>query len=110
LAVSDGIDRLEEMTGGKRVIHGSPHRLNILTVNHTATFIDFETVEFGPLEWDLAHLEPELSGPARPGSPGPVSRVGQRGNFDVVLGRIGTRLDMLRHAQHHLELVRSARH
>jgi thiamine kinase-like enzyme len=53
------------------VIHGSPHPYNVLLVDGEPLFIDFETACTGPVEWDLAHLEPELgssysgSSPAR---------------------------------------------
>lgn len=43
------------------VIHGSPHRLNVLFVYGEPRFIDFETVCIGPIEWDLAHLEPRVA-------------------------------------------------
>ena len=44
-----------------QVIHGSPHRLNVLLADGEPRFIDFETVCIGPIEWDLAHLEPEVA-------------------------------------------------
>jgi hypothetical protein len=44
----------------QRVIHGSPHRFNVLVADGKPQFIDFETVCTGPVEWDLAHLEPEV--------------------------------------------------
>lgn len=37
------------------VIHGSPHPYNVLLVDGTPRFIDFETTCTGPVEWDLAH-------------------------------------------------------
>jgi Ser/Thr protein kinase RdoA (MazF antagonist) len=43
------------------VLHGSPHRLNVLTVDGEPRFIDFETVCLGPWEWDMAHLEQEVA-------------------------------------------------
>jgi Ser/Thr protein kinase RdoA (MazF antagonist) len=43
------------------VIHGSPHRMNILNQEGAPIFIDLETIQTGPLEWDLAHLEPEVA-------------------------------------------------
>jgi hypothetical protein len=46
--------------GLQRLIHGSPHRFNVLLVNGEPRFIDFETVCIGPFEWDLAHLEPDV--------------------------------------------------
>ena len=111
-ALVDGISRLAKMTIGKRVIHGSPHRFNILVVDGAPKFIDFETVELGPIEWDLAHLEPEVAGlyPA------------EFDNQALALCRmmvsaatstwcwegLGRGSDMQRHAQHHLEVVRSS--
>ena len=109
----DGIAELAKMTGSERVIHGSPHRFNILVVDATPMFIDFETVELGPLEWDLAHLEPEVAGL-------------YPGEFDsqaLALCRVMVSAatstwcweglergsDMQSHAQHHLEVVRSSR-
>ena len=105
--------RLAKMTGSERVIHGSPHRFNILVVDAAPMFIDFETVELGPIEWDLAHLEPEIAD-------------FYPGEFDyqaLALCRVMVSAatstwcwdglergsDMQSHAQHHLEVVRSSR-
>jgi hypothetical protein len=44
----------------ENVIHGSPHRFNVLLADGEPRFIDFETICTGPVEWDLAHLEPEV--------------------------------------------------
>ena len=44
-----------------RVIHGSPHPYNVLAVDGQPRFIDFETTCLGPLEWDLAHTDPETA-------------------------------------------------
>lgn len=41
------------------VIHGSPHPYNVLLVDGTPHFIDFETTCIGPVEWDLAHTSPD---------------------------------------------------
>jgi len=107
----DGIARLAKMTRTEQVIHGSPHRFNILVVDAAPQFIDFETVELGPLEWDLAHLEPEVADL-------------YPGEFDhqvLALCRVMVSAatstwcwegldrgsDMQSHAQHHLEIVRS---
>jgi Ser/Thr protein kinase RdoA (MazF antagonist) len=109
----DGIARLAKITGSERVIHGSPHRFNILAVDAAPKFIDFETVGLGPLEWDLAHLELEVAGL-------------YPGEFDyqtLALCRLMVSAatstwcweglergsDMLSHAQHHLQVVRSSR-
>jgi Ser/Thr protein kinase RdoA (MazF antagonist) len=44
-----------------QVIHGSPHSYNVLWVGNEARFIDWETTCTGPLEWDLAHLDPDAA-------------------------------------------------
>jgi hypothetical protein len=109
----DGIARLAQLVGGPSVIHGSPHRLNILTVDAHPKFIDFESVEFGPLEWDLAHLEPEVAAYYR----------GELDQPALLLCRVlvsaatstwcwqglARGIDMQSHAQYHLEVVRSTR-
>jgi hypothetical protein len=59
--LSNSLAPLAEMADTGRIIHGSPHRLNILVVSGSPVFIDFETVQQGPVEWDLAHLEPEVA-------------------------------------------------
>jgi hypothetical protein len=109
----DGVDRLAWITGREQVIHGSPHSFNILNVDAAPRFIDFETVERGPLEWDLARLEPAVA-------------VHYPGEFDqqalelcrvLVSATTSTWCweglergsDMQIHAQQHLEVVRSAR-
>jgi Ser/Thr protein kinase RdoA (MazF antagonist) len=109
----DGVARLARIKGSDQVIHGSPHRFNILNVDGTPKFIDFETVEFGPLEWDLAHLEPAVAAHY----PGEIDR--QVLELCRVLVSAATSTwcweglergpDMQSHAQHHLEVVRSAR-
>jgi len=43
------------------VIHGSPHGMNMLVDAGRPLFIDLETVQRGPVEWDLAHLAPEVA-------------------------------------------------
>jgi len=59
-ALDDGIAALTSLSDPPQVLHGSPHRFNILAVEGEAVFIDLETVELGPLEWDLAHLDEEV--------------------------------------------------
>lgn len=44
-----------------QVIHGSPHSYNVLWVGGKPIFIDWETTCTGPLEWDLAHMDPEAA-------------------------------------------------
>jgi len=109
----DGVARLARLTGSEHVIHGSPHRFNILTVDAAPRFIDFETVEFGPVEWDLAHLEPAVADHY----PGEFDD--QALELCRVLVSAATSTwcweglvrgsDTQSHAQHHLEIVRSAR-
>jgi thiamine kinase-like enzyme len=60
-ALLEGIAALAPLSGHSHVLHGSPHRFNILVEDGEAVFIDFETVELGPLEWDLAHLDEEVA-------------------------------------------------
>jgi Ser/Thr protein kinase RdoA (MazF antagonist) len=43
------------------VIHGSPHTMNIVMDAGQPRFIDLETIQRGPVEWDLAHLSPEVA-------------------------------------------------
>jgi hypothetical protein len=45
--------------GSHVVLHGSPHSYNVLLVDDEPVFIDFETACTGPMEWDLAHVDPE---------------------------------------------------
>ena len=109
----DGTAELAKTTEGERLIHGSPHRFNIVVVDAVPQFIDFETVALGPLEWDLAHLEQEVAG-LYPGL------------FDyqaLALCRVMVSAatstwcweglergsDVQSHAQHHLQVVRSSR-
>jgi phosphotransferase family enzyme len=39
-----------------RVLHGDPHRGNLLVAQNGCVLIDFESVCHGPLEWDLSAL------------------------------------------------------
>ena len=60
-ALVEGMARLGSSHSGTRVLHGSPHRMNILSAHGVPVFIDFETVETGPVGWDLAHLDREVA-------------------------------------------------
>jgi len=60
-ALVEGMTRLASTHSPTKVLHGSPHRMNILSADGVPVFIDFETVERGPVEWDLAHLEPHVA-------------------------------------------------
>jgi len=110
-ALVDGMSRLARSVGSDHVLHGSPHRLNILAVNGVPSFIDFETVELGPLEWDLAHLEQEVADHY----PAQVD-VDVLGVCRVMVSAatstwcwegVDRGPDMRSHAEHHLETVRS---
>jgi hypothetical protein len=56
-----GRNRLPGLANTDRIIHGSPHGMNMLVVDGSPRFIDFETVQVGPIEWDIAHLEPGVA-------------------------------------------------
>ena len=74
-------------------------------------FIDFETVELGPFEWDLAHLDEEVTASIPPTSTRTCcERAASRSvpPLDVVLGGIDRGADMRTHAEQHLEAVRRA--
>jgi Phosphotransferase enzyme family len=60
-ALLEGVAALASLSDHPHVLHGSPHRFNILVMDDEAVFIDFETVELGPLEWDLAHLDGDVA-------------------------------------------------
>ncbi len=111
-ALSGGVVTLSKTADVDRIVHGSPHRMNILVVAGSPRFIDFETVQRGPLEWDLAHLEPGVADH-------------YQGEVDAdVLAQCRTLVsattstwcwdglargpDMRAHAEHHLAAVRSA--
>jgi Phosphotransferase enzyme family len=108
----DRIARLVSTRRGAQVLHGSPHRLNILSVDGDPCFIDLETVERGPVEWDLAHLEPGVADlyPAR------IDREALA--TCRIMVSAATSLwcwqdlergsDMRVHAEHHLAIVRAA--
>jgi aminoglycoside phosphotransferase (APT) family kinase protein len=110
-ALVDGMAGLAEMTRSAWLIHGSPHRLNILVVDGVPAFIDFETVELGPIEWDLAHLEPEVAD-TYPGEFDQQALALCRVMVSAVTSTwcwegLERGPDMRSHAQHHLEVVRS---
>ena len=93
-------------------IHGSPHSMNVLVDDGRPVFIDLETVQRGPVEWDLAHLGPEVAAHY----PAPFDR-------DVLVecriavsaststwcwGSLHRGADMRMHAEHHLAQVQRA--
>lgn len=103
---------MAKMTGSERVIHGSPHRFNILVVDEAPRFIDFETVGIGLLEWDLAHLEPDVAD-LYPGEFDCQTLALCRVMVSAATstwcwGGLERGSDMQSHAQHHLGVVRSS--
>jgi hypothetical protein len=97
----------------RAVIHGSPHRMNILTIGGAPVFIDLETIELGPIEWDLAHLEAEVA----QAYPEPVDgdvlawcrTAVSAATAAWCFAGLDRGPDMRAHAEHHLAVVRSAR-
>lgn len=111
-ALSFGRETLAHLHDTYRIVHGSPHRMNILVVAGGPRFIDFETVQFGPLEWDLAHLEPEVADhyPAPPDVDAlAVCRLTISATTSTwCWAGLGHGPDMRSHAEHHLAVVRAA--
>ena len=92
------------------LLHGSPHRFNILNVEGSPRFIDFETVCRGPVEWDLAHLEPAVAN-AYPGQVderllGRCVRLVSAKTSAWCWEQAGHNEQMRMHAEHHLAVVR----
>lgn len=92
-----------------QLIHGSPHRFNIIANENETLFIDFETVTVGPIEWDLAHLEPAVSA-HYPGDLDErhlaILRIGISAMTSAhCFDSAGRGPDMIDHAQHHLAVV-----
>jgi Ser/Thr protein kinase RdoA (MazF antagonist) len=100
---------LEQRSLTRERIHGSPHRLNVLVVDRRTRFIDFETTCLGPIEWDLAHLEPAVAAAHREPFDPETLRICRR------LASVATatwclneheRGDLRSHGEYHLALVR----
>ena len=45
----------------EQLLHGEPHRGNVLDTKEGPLFVDFETVCRGPVEFDLAHVPESVS-------------------------------------------------
>jgi Phosphotransferase enzyme family len=111
-ALAGGVRQLQEAAPTEQVLHGSPHRLNVLVVKGSPRFIDFETVCEGPTEWDLAHLEPEVADHY----PLPLDHHVLKTCRLIVSAKtaawcwhsIHAGPDMPFHANHHLQVVRDA--
>ena len=111
-ALLEGIAALASPSEHTHVLHGSPHRFNILVADGEAVFIDFETVELGPLEWDLAHLDEEVAALYPVDLDGDLLR---RCRISISAATstwcwdgIDRGVDMRSHAEQHLEIVREA--
>jgi hypothetical protein len=48
--------RIYERSSREQLLHGEPHRGNVLSTAVGPLFVDFETCCFGPVEFDLAHV------------------------------------------------------
>ena len=61
----DTLSRLTHVIGergaAEQLLHGEPHPGNVLITRSGPVFIDFETCCHGPVEFDLAHMPPEVS-------------------------------------------------
>jgi Ser/Thr protein kinase RdoA (MazF antagonist) len=95
------------------IVHGSPHRMNIVSRHGGPHFVDLETVQRGPVEWDLGHLEPAVAG-HYPGRLDPELLAQCRTAVSAATatwcwGALEAGPDMRRHAEHHLAVVRSSR-
>lgn len=108
--VLDRSHEIAEMSACQRVLHGSPHGFNVLVVDGEPTFIDFETVCYGPVEWDLCHLAHSVARLYPPGC-----SVESLGLARLVVSAMTSALcwedvdrgeDMRFHAEHHLAVVR----
>jgi hypothetical protein len=52
---------IAERRATEQVLHGEPHRGNVLKTRDGPLFIDFETCCRGPVEFDLAHVPLDVS-------------------------------------------------
>jgi Phosphotransferase enzyme family len=110
--LSDGVTALPTFGDSDLVIHGPPHRFNVVVVDNQPRFIDFETVTRGPVEWDLAHLPPAVA----TNYPGDVNDETLAVCRVLVSAKtaawcwhgIDRGPDMRHHAEHHLAVVRAA--
>jgi Ser/Thr protein kinase RdoA (MazF antagonist) len=95
-----------------RGLHGSPHGFNVLMVEGEVRFIDLESVCLGPVEWDLAYVEPSVASLYRPGFSSHALGVARL----VVSASVAAWCwegmnrgpDMRFQAEHHLAAVRAA--
>jgi aminoglycoside phosphotransferase (APT) family kinase protein len=90
-------------------LHGEPHLGNIVVTERGPRLIDFEAASIGPIEWDLASLDPAVAReyPADVDLRllGALRRLNSArvATWSWALSHLG---DMRRHAEHHLALLR----
>lgn len=96
----------------QRALHGSPHGFNVLMVEDEPAFIDFETVCYGPVEWDLSHLSSATAARYPPGydleALGLARLVVSAMTSALCWEGIDRGADMRFHAEHHLAVVRAS--
>jgi hypothetical protein len=66
-AIDSARDSDQDREESHVILHGSPHGYNVVWTGGRAAFVDFESVCTGPVEWDLAHLDP-IAAAAYPGT------------------------------------------
>jgi hypothetical protein len=110
----EALDRAidEARNGSHAVLHGSPHRMNILSIDGAPVFIDLETIQLGPIEWDLAHLEPDVAHAYQGTIDEDLLAICRTAVSAATATWCWNGLergpDMRDHAEHHLAVVRSA--
>lgn len=96
---------------GRRLLHGEPHGGNVLLADEGPTFLDFEGVCVGPVEWDLASVEPavvaDYPGPVDADLLAMLTRL-NRARVAIWCWAGADRSDMRWHAEHHLGYLRDA--
>jgi len=100
-------DRVSGVPG--RLLHGEPHGGNVLVTSEGPTFLDFEGVCVGPLEWDLASVDPAVAA-AYPASIDSellaLLNLINRARVAVWCWAGADRGDMRWHAEHHLAYLK----
>jgi hypothetical protein len=108
--VLDRSQQIAELSACQRALHGSPHGFNVLMVDDEPRFIDFETVCYGPVEWDLCHMDQSVVDQYSPGWNVEALELAR-----LVVSAMTSALcwegidrgdDMRFHAEHHLAVVR----
>jgi Ser/Thr protein kinase RdoA (MazF antagonist) len=91
-----------------RPLHGEPHAANVVTTADGPRFIDFEAAGVGPVESDLACLEPAILAAGEFDADPAVLDVMRRlrSAFVATWCWASPHPDMRPHGEHHLEVVR----